>query len=450
MSAEPLATGLPAPGSERPSLPVWLAFSILVLAIPAAVLTAYRPVTALVAFGLLALVFAATIRVQTALLFLIASAPLEGAVQFSIGPGLTITKLAGALCFMSFALYAIGSRRLLFLDRSHAIVFGLLGLALLSSLQAEEFGPAFATSLRYASFVALYVVVSQFVGDQALQRKIAWTLSISATAAAVLGLWRVAGQDAFQATLQHSDANDFAFMLAVTLPFTFWLLRDRPVYRPAVIGMIGLISLAVMLSFSRGALVGLAAGALSHVFTERRHIPIMMFGALVAVVFALAFVHERPRRVETGFELKQSVAATNVESRLDAWKGAINLTTEHPLLGVGPGNFQFHFYEATGRPLGTPLLKVVHNTYLDVAAELGAIGMVLFLLYLIQAFARLGVARRRGQGPPGYAITVRTALVVAAVSGVFLSEQYYAPFWLFGGLATALWVEGRRSEPAGV
>ena len=40
----------------------------------------------------------------------------------------------------------------------------------------------------------------------------------------------------------------------------------------------------------------------------------------------------------------------------------------------------------------------------------------------------------------------RTALVVACVSAVFLSEQYYAPFWLLGALATALWREGER-EP---
>ena len=446
MSAEPLATGLPAPGSERPSLPVWLAFSILVLAVPTAVLTAYRPVTALVAFGLLALVFAATIRVQTALLFLIASAPLEGAFAFSIGPGLTITKLAGALCFTSFALYAIGSRRSLVLDRSHAIVFGLLGLALLSSLQADEFGPAISTTLRYASFVALFVVVSQFIGDQTLQRKIAWTLSLSSSAAAALGLWRVASGDSFQATLGNTDANDFAFMLAVTLPFTFWLLRERRVYRPAVIAMIGLLSVAVMLTFSRGALVGLAAGALAHIVLERRQILIMLFGALIAIVFALVFVHERPKQFETGFELKQNVAATNVETRLDAWRGAVNLMTEHPLLGVGPGNFQFHFYEATGRPLGTPRPQVAHNAYLDIGAELGAIAMVMFLLYLVQAFARLGVARRRNYGPPGFAATVRTALVIAVVAAFFLSEQYFAPFWLLGGLATALWLESR--EPA--
>ena len=114
------------------------------------------------------------------------------------------------------------------------------------------------------------------------------------------------------------------------------------------------------------------------------------------------------------------------------------------MLGVGPGNFRFHYLEETGRPPGTGNIGVVHNAYLDVAAELGMAAMVVFLLYLGTVFLRAGIARRRGNGPPGYASAVRTALVVACVSAVFLSEQYYAPFWLLGALATALWREGER------
>jgi hypothetical protein len=36
---------------------------------------------------------------------------------------------------------------------------------------------------------------------------------------------------------------------------------------------------------------------------------------------------------------------------------------------------------------------------------------------------------------------VAIALVVGAVATLTLSEQYFAPFWLLGGLATALWRE---------
>jgi O-antigen ligase len=135
-----------------------------------------------------------------------------------------------------------------------------------------------------------------------------------------------------------------------------------------------------------------------------------------------------------------------VETRLDAWSAAARLSTENPL-GVGPGNFRFHYLEETGRPPGTNNIGVVHNAYLDVAAELGLVAMVVFLLYLGTVFLRAGIARRRGSGPPGLASAIRTAMVVAFVAALFLSEQYYAPFWLLGALATALWRPGASGQP---
>jgi hypothetical protein len=38
-------------------------------------------------------------------------------------------------------------------------------------------------------------------------------------------------------------------------------------------------------------------------------------------------------------------------------------------------------------------------------------------------------------------------MVVAFVAALFLSEQYYAPFWLLGALATALWRPGASGQP---
>jgi hypothetical protein len=72
--------------------------------------------------------------------------------------------------------------------------------------------------------------------------------------------------------------------------------------------------------------------------------------------------------------------------------------------------------------------------------------MVLFLPYLGMTMSRLTVAARRGFGPPGYARALRVSLVIALVSAVFVSEQYYPPFWLLGGLATAIWAEGGRAR----
>jgi hypothetical protein len=57
-------------------------------------------------------------------------------------------------------------------------------------------------------------------------------------------------------------------------------------------------------------------------------------------------------------------------------------------------------------------------------------------------------ANRRRAGPPGFAAAVVGALIIAITSSLFLSEQYFAPLWLLGALATALWREGRQDKSA--
>jgi putative inorganic carbon (HCO3(-)) transporter len=430
-------------GTEH-STAVRIASVVLVLGVvPLAVFAAFNPLPAMFLLGGLVVVGFCVIRIEAALMLVIASAPLEGLTNLGAGTVFTPTKVAGAICFASFILFALTSRRRLHFDQSHVIVLGLLALAIISTLQAQEISTALATTLRYAAFVALYVVVSQFVGEQAMQRRLVWGLSIASSIAAFDALSNFASEETTLASLIYGDPNDLAYILATTLPLTFWLLRERWLAKPVVLLMIGLIAAAILLSFSRGAMVGLGAGAVWHMVTERRHIPAVALGLAAVGAATFIFVNHNPQQVEFGFEAKQKVAEQNVEMRLDAWSAALRMTEDYPLLGVGPGNFQFLYPEVTDRPPGVAGLGVVHNAYLDVGAELGVLGLALFIAYLAIAFARSTAAHRQGKGIPGYAAAVRTALVVAIVGAVFLSEQYFLPLWLLGGLATMLWLEGR-------
>jgi putative inorganic carbon (HCO3(-)) transporter len=423
---------------------VRVASVLLVLgSIPFALLAAVAPLTAL--FLLLGIVLLAVcvIRIEAAMMLLIATAPLEGITDYGEGTLFTPTKVAGIICFASFVLYALTSRKRLRFDQSHVIVFALLALAVLSTLQAEEIDTALATTLRYGAFVALYMVVSQFAGEQGIQRRLVWVLSGAASIAAFDGLGNFINEETILASLRYADANDFAYVLATTLPLTFWLLRERWALKPVVLLMVGVIAAGVLLSLSRGALVGLAAAAIWHMLTSRRHIPVLALGVAMVVAVTYFYVNRNPEQVEFSFQAKQKVAAQNVDLRLDAWNAAVRMAEDHPLLGVGPGNFQFLYGEVTDRPPGTEGVGVVHNAYLDIGAELGVLAFALFLAYLAIAFSRATEAHRQGKGPPGLAAAVRTSLVVAMVGAVFLSEQYFLPLWLLGGLATALWLEGR-------
>jgi O-antigen ligase len=226
----------------------------------------------------------------------------------------------------------------------------------------------------------------------------------------------------------------------------FFLLGRTRLLRPLLLGAIGLVSAAIVLSLSRGALVGLAAGFLLFVLTDRRRLQVTVTAGAVAAVGTLFVIHSNPQRFHESLVLKQQIAQQNVSTRFGAWSAAARLATDHPLLGVGPGNFQFHYNALTGQPLGTFTLTVAHNALLDVGAELGLVAMCLLGLYLLLAFFRLTATIQRGYGDEGFVRTLRISLTIAIVSAMFLSEQYFLPFWLIGGLAAAIWADGQRRE----
>jgi O-antigen ligase len=446
-----VSTATAFPADPRPDDNRALATAIIVVGVAAtpflALAAVQRPGLLVVGLAVVGAATVCLLRVDVALLVLVATVPLEGAIQLSSNPQLSLTKLTGALCFVSYILFALVQHRRLHFDLAHVLVFLLLALAAVSTLPAREIGDALSTTVRYGSFVALYVIVSDLGSDERLQRRLAWTLSAASAAAGVIAVNNFVGGSYTQATLPYTNQNDTAFILATTLPFTFWLLGSRGIRKVAALTLIGVIAAAIILSFSRGALVGLAAAAVWYLVTERRRIWLVPVGALVAVVATLGFIQLNPGNVHVGYQQKQRIAQYNVESRVEAWNAAVDLTEKHPFLGVGPGNFREYYFEETGRPPGTHNLLVVHNAYLDVAAEVGLAAGFVFLLYMVLTMVRANAVRRRGVGLPGFATAVCSAFVVAAVSSLFLSEQYFAPIWLLGGLATALW-HARRHDAA--
>jgi putative inorganic carbon (hco3(-)) transporter len=417
--------------------------AIALAAAALAVLAAFRPGLALILLGATVLVVACVRRVELALLLLVAAGPIEGAIQ-SGESALTITKAAGALCFTSFALHAVVVNRRLHFDRMHAFALGLVGLALVSSVFARDMPLAISTTIRYASYVALFVVVTQLAGTDAVRRSIAWVLSASAAAAGLIGITNLVRGETVLATLEHSDPNDFAFVLATALPLTLWLLRGRRTLRLPIIAFAGIIAAAIVLSFSRGALLGLAIAAMWHILTDRRQVRLLVAVAAVTGIAVVGLVQLNPSHVDEGFQLKRNWASENVDSRFELWSSAIALTERHPVLGVGPGNFRHYYFETTGRPPGTFQLEVVHNAYLDVAVELGVLGLVLLVAFLFTALLRAERSHWAGVGERGFATAVRASLIVAMVGSLTLTEQYFQPMWLLGGLATVLWWEARR------
>lgn len=192
---------------------------------------------------------------------------------------------------------------------------------------------------------------------------------------------------------------------------------------------------ALLLTFSRGAWLGLAAGVCAVLPLLRwplrdraRRVQLgVALGAAVAVglAFLVGFAPFLAARAGAG---EESIELRSVADRVVFTDFALQSMLERPLLGVGIGNFPWRtsyylvetFYELRG--------DNVHHVYLSAWAELGVVGFALLVVALIAGIeAALRAVRRR----PAHARwlddrTARAALlaIVFALVVVGLFDHY--------------------------
>jgi hypothetical protein len=243
------------------------------------------------------------------------------------------------------------------------------------------------------------------------------------------------GRVRYRGVLQ--DPNELALAGAVGLPlaFAFGQARHR-VLTPKILGVLTLVlvSLCAVLTGSRGGqlvfLIVLAA------YFSRR---VGAAGFLIGGVLALPLLLLGGRGGED--------ASSSTLERVDCWAEALSMWREHPLVGVGLGQFGEYHY------------KTAHNAYLLALAELGLPGMLLFgvIVYLsakIPVMALRYVGQRSAQGPmPGARLTQAWAMgLLAAFAGLavgifFLSFTYHYVLWIYFGLSGAFYNALHRHDP---
>ena len=130
--------------------------------------------------------------------------------------------------------------------------------------------------------------------------------------------------------------------------------------------------------------------------------------------------------------------------RLHFWDVALSMARRNPLLGVGFNGYNkaYDSFDTSDGAFGRQ--RSVHSTYLGVLAELGYLGLILFVTILGCSFRACGQVRRlalRNQVPielGNAALAVETSLIAYVITAAFLPSQYNEMSWHFIGLSVAL------------
>lgn len=230
------------------------------------------------------------------------------------------------------------------------------------------------------------------------------------------------------------DPNVLGGLMILTAALTApQLFAQRPLLPRKLVILAWLaMFVCLILTFSRGALLGIAMALLVIAFVKyRRIIPILLIGA---VIFYLAPVTQ-------GYvtHLADAITASDLatQMRLGEYKDAFILISRNPIFGVGF--------------LGTPDIDTylgVSSVYLLMAEEMGLVGVAVFFLamgiYYWQALsAWLGRLSRDDRLAP-ILLGITTALIGSMTAGLF--DHYFfnldfphsvTLFWLFVGLGVS-------------
>jgi putative inorganic carbon (HCO3(-)) transporter len=232
--------------------------------------------------------------------------------------------------------------------------------------------------------------------------------------------------------------NSLAGYLNLVIPFAVAcavLARDRALQ---VLGLACACAaaVAVVLTQSRGGILALAGvlviGVWLLVPRLVARIAICCGGALVCLFLLPPLLNH--------FDRLQGVDEFTQDTRLAAWQAAVIMFLDHPLLGVGYGNYRF--LSANFVPGAEPGKVESHNLYLGSLAETGLIGFLAFFA-LLRAFLLLSLRSMRGQDGLsrivafGVCGAITATLIHGAVDYLFnISPQFGTLFWLVLGLGS--------------
>lgn len=447
---------------------------VAVLAILAVVLIGFgigtlRP-TAVAALSGLAVVPVLVAQPFIGIVAVTATFPFEAAVMFG---GATITKLLGVMVAAAWVLH-----KLLRGESWSAIARGglliivalLLGFAALSIFWADHTDVIVSRLIRLGMLVALAFVILDLVNSWERAEWIAKALVIGGIIASCLTIAQYYGLGVRRAGEDIAGGIDATAVILVSMiPFAFFLLRAPKLQRWRLVGLLYLVLglIAISLTLSRMAFLLVPIVLFAEYWRTFRARQGRFWVALLALVGVVAFIGYVPldelrKRADTIQPyLKATLDEENTPEKTTSSRGyhikiALAIFTDHPLVGVGYHNYGYHFLDYQHQVPGSKHIytnpRSSHGTFYGILADLGIVGLLLWMGLLIVTFRNLKLAWSRLS-------SVRTAvpfMIVQALTFSFAIQTVYGfydeihedkLFWLLVGLAVAIRQLSSRERP---
>ncbi len=244
------------------------------------------------------------------------------------------------------------------------------------------------------------------------------------------------------------DLSTVAVPLVILLLFKNLKLRRKYLLWTSIIIILG----GLLATFTRTGILGFIVGTLIVLFAAKKmriNKSAVLLISLMMIAIFLFFVKSHSGSAKRVLQFdRESLAGVAVLQRIPLYEAEVRAALEHPVLGIGAGNFpdySFKYYyneELWSGGLPLYLLQSSHNVFLRVWVSYG-IGPLLILLLLYKYFfSNLWYVYRNSRDLLLQNISLGLIGSLIALAGGSFCHNYGVEggfiFWMLGGLSLAL------------
>jgi len=220
------------------------------------------------------------------------------------------------------------------------------------------------------------------------------------------------------------NSNDMALFLITIVPITIALLLRSRNLALKVLGAACtfMMIIATVLTYSRGAFLGLviSLGFMFWRISPNRKFEMLLIGILlVAGVLVVAPGGYALRLASIIFPALDPVGSS--DARRGELMRSLYVALRHPFLGIGMGNYQ---------PNMSYRGLVTHNSYTQVAAEMGMTALVCYTMFIVGPLRKMGQIARETIGAKSksssyyLAVGLQASLLAYLIASFFASVAY--------------------------
>jgi putative inorganic carbon (hco3(-)) transporter len=286
----------------------------------------------------------------------------------------------------------LSSERLFLWTKELQMAFAILVLGILFYPFSIE--PADTWREWYEIYLKVFLIFAILVGTLNSYSRIYWMMRVTVLCGTGIALGSIfefrSGGPQTAETLKRiegavggmfGNANDLATTFGMLLPLAVVLLVvSRGPSKALYAACIVIFAMATLITFSRGGFLAMVAvaGVMMWKFRKRhRAIPVVAAALLVGVLFL---------GMPGGFgDRLWTIIRPNADSTGSAQERTVNLKrgilifARHPLTGIGMGTFHIMGIKE----------RRAHNSYLEIGAEVGVLGLLAYLVLIFYPFREL-------------------------------------------------------------